>query len=488
MEASETKNQEKNKTTEVKTFLVSFTKFKSNENITITTNPPSQEKLINKANKFYSQGNFADAALLLRKEIEQNPNVSITHLNLGVLLKEVGELEEAELSIRKAIELNPNFAEAHNNLGLLLKDNGQLKEAELSIRKAIDLKPNFAEPYKALGSILLHKGSQALSLKCFSKSAELLRGNKNKDSNNERFKIISKPKIKHDIEQFEYLVSEVDETKKFTELVNLYKKVASEIHWPSETKLMTLSNEYQRLLKDSYNRLIHQVEAPKIKEEAVNNSLNVEEITQNYFDHEYGLTYIDNFLSPLALESLRKFFLGSTIWFSIKPAGWIGAYLGEGLENPLILQIAEELSRKFPAIIKDYPIKQIWAYKYDSRAKEEDSLLTGIHVHADQAAVNVNFWITPDEANLNPNSGGIIVYDVEAPRNWSHKSYNSDVKKIREEIKKNKKNTTVIPYKENRAVIFNSDLFHETDNYEFKEGYTNRRINVTILYGERRNS
>ena len=34
-------------------------------------------------------------------------------------------------------------------------------------------------------------------------------------------------------------------------------------------------------------------------------------------------------------------------------------------------------------------------------------------------------------------------------------------------------------------VIFNSNLFHETDEYYFMKGYENRRINVTMLFGER---
>jgi len=42
-----------------------------------------------------------------------------------------------------------------------------------------------------------------------------------------------------------------------------------------------------------------------------------------------------------------------------------------------------------------------------------------------------------------------------------------------------------IPYRCNRAVVFDSDLFHETDAIRFKEGYLNRRINVTFLYGDR---
>jgi hypothetical protein len=34
-------------------------------------------------------------------------------------------------------------------------------------------------------------------------------------------------------------------------------------------------------------------------------------------------------------------------------------------------------------------------------------------------------------------------------------------------------------------VVFNSDLFHETDDSTFKDEYLNRRINITLLYGYR---
>jgi hypothetical protein len=42
-----------------------------------------------------------------------------------------------------------------------------------------------------------------------------------------------------------------------------------------------------------------------------------------------------------------------------------------------------------------------------------------------------------------------------------------------------------VPYRANRAVIFDSDLFHASDDPHFRDGYSNRRINVTILYGLR---
>ena len=53
----------------------------------------------------------------------------------------------------------------------------------------------------------------------------------------------------------------------------------------------------------------------------------------------------------------------------------------------------------------------------------------GLSLHADAAAVNVNFWITPDEANLNPDTGGLVVYDKEAPAEWNFAAYNSEQNK-----------------------------------------------------------
>ena len=42
-----------------------------------------------------------------------------------------------------------------------------------------------------------------------------------------------------------------------------------------------------------------------------------------------------------------------------------------------------------------------------------------------------------------------------------------------------------IPHRANRCVIFNSDLFHQTDEIRFAPGYAERRINITLLYGRR---
>jgi hypothetical protein len=42
-----------------------------------------------------------------------------------------------------------------------------------------------------------------------------------------------------------------------------------------------------------------------------------------------------------------------------------------------------------------------------------------------------------------------------------------------------------IPYRENRALLFRSNLFHASDDFHFKEGFENRRINISMLFGNR---
>ncbi|MFP6755829.1 MAG: hypothetical protein VCB60_08950, partial [Alphaproteobacteria bacterium] len=99
---------------------------------------------------------------------------------------------------------------------------------------------------------------------------------------------------------------------------------------------------------------------------------------------------------------------------------------------------------------------------------------------------NVNFWITPDSANRNPTNGGLIVHKKEAPLEWSFNVYNRANKRIREFLAEHDSGKMVVPYAENRVVLFNSNLFHGTDRLEFKTGYKNRRINITMLFGSRR--
>ena len=248
---------------------------------------------------------------------------------------------------------------------------------------------------------------------------------------------------------------------------------------------------------------------------------------------------------------IRQLLLESTLWYDVKPWGYLGAYLKAGLHHQLLLQVkskhgahwkqamwyaefmrriecmpcsqcffdlqvAQELSHALPRVFGNgqHNLTQMWAYKYDSS-------MQGINIHGDTAAVNLNLWLTPDSANLvslctlyrsaiqyglmcftqDPTSGGLVVYKTKAPGNWSFAQMNKDKSIIHKVdgfcvnqllfvhcyqlLDSSGYESITIPHRQNRVVIFDSVLFHKTDSFLFKDGYGNRRINLTFLYGRR---
>jgi hypothetical protein len=79
----------------------------------------------------------------------------------------------------------------------------------------------------------------------------------------------------------------------------------------------------------------------------------------------------------------------------------------------------------------------------------------------------------------------MTVYAAEAPMEWDFEIYNKRADLIRRYLSERRSGKVEIPYRANRAVIFNSNLFHETQPLRFGPGYANRRVNVTLLYGDR---
>lgn len=230
----------------------------------------------------------------------------------------------------------------------------------------------------------------------------------------------------------------------------------------------------------SFTRFLHLSPCDRINGQALSGDLDVADVETRYLGARPEVTYIDRLLSEEALSALRRFCWESTIWKKDYENGYLGAFLGDGFATPLLLQIAEELRLRFPRIFRHHRLTQAWAFKQDNARR-------GLNIHADAAAVNVNFWITPDEANLDPETGGLVVYDKEAPADWNFAAYNSEHNrpKIMEWLSASGAQIIRIPYRTNRAVVFNSDLFHETDHIRFKDDYLSRRINITLLYGHR---
>jgi hypothetical protein len=208
------------------------------------------------------------------------------------------------------------------------------------------------------------------------------------------------------------------------------------------------------------------------------NPANADHAAAQWRKNRPQVVVIDNLLTEAALKKLQRFCWGSTVWQRSYADGYLGAMPEYGFACPILAQIADELCQIFPTIFGKHQLQMWWGFKYDSN-------LSGIRLHADDAAVNVNFWITPDDANRNPDNGGLVIWDANAPEHWEIARYNGNEKACRDFLARAGAKSKIVPYRANRAVIFDSDLFHETDKIEFKEGYLNRRINITMLYGHR---
>ena len=86
-------------------------------------------------------------------------------------------------------------------------------------------------------------------------------------------------------------------------------------------------------------------------------------------------------------------------------------------------------------------------------------------------------------------SGGIVIVPARPPGKW-HSNFNyynspnaSDPAFWADLNAQSGGRNITVPHKQNRCVIFDSELYHWTDRVNFKRGYHNRRINLTFLYG-----
>ena len=436
------------------------------------------EALGNLGNVLREKGELDEACAAYRQVLTIKPDHPEGYNNLGVVLKEQGKRDEARDAYQRAIALNPENAEAHCNLGAILFEGERLDEAIARFERAVSIKPQYAKAHHHLGLARLWKQDMDGALHELRTSAHLLQNH----GRSVQVDTLYASRIKHDAEQIHYLAErgllrQSDARYQATLTVLRQRALRS----GEANQRIHLGQEEAQAIAPSVNRILHYADNPALPQGALNPELDVEDIERRYNASRPEIIYIDALLRPEALKSLRQFCRESTIWKKDYEDGYIGAFLGEGFSSPLLLQVAEELRTAFPGIFHQHRLLQAWAFKQDSTRRP-------LKIHADAAAVNVNFWITPDDANLDPASGGLIVWDKEAPREWDFKAYNSTAfqPKIREFLTQSGASPVKVPYRENRALVFNSDLFHESDTCVFRDDYESRRINITFLYGRRR--
>ena len=390
--------------------------------------PGDIETLHRRGNMLREVKRFAEALADYDAVLAARPDLAECWSNRGATLSELGRAEEALASLDRALVIQPGLVAALSNRGFALRELARFEEALDSLDRALAIDPGHTPALAHRGKVLSEMNRLEESFAAFRLASEQAYG-----ARPEHGKLAHQ--ARHDSEQREWLAGQGESGK-------------------------------ARILGGE--RLAEPAIQPQNRAEAA----------KAWTTRDPRIVVIDNLLTPEALEGLRRYCWGSDIWHTAYSQGYLGAFPESGFAAPLLAQVAEELSATFQEIFAAHPLRYHWAFKYDSQ-------LDGIGIHADEAAVNVNFWITPDAANRDLEGGGLVIWDKAAPLEWDFAKFNSDETAAYDFLAASGASPVRIPYRANRAVIFDSNLFHKTDKITFAEGYENRRINITMLYGRR---
>jgi tetratricopeptide (TPR) repeat protein len=415
----------------------------------------------------------AEAEAAYRAALLQDPAHSGARHNLGVLVAQRGDAAGALDIFDSLLAQEPGYASAHFNRGNALSALDRPTEAIEAYRTAIALEPDHYTAHRALAFLWLAAGDRDRALDHFARTYDLRRGDDRSGIANVSLRSASRHKLQHDADLFRHLPPRVRDGGRFELLARIYESVAEDL----PEAAVELSDAQLETLGPDYNTPLHLVDAPELPGGAVNADLDAAGIARSYRETAPGVAWFDDLLTPRALALLQRFLRESTVWHDFTHIdGFVATYLEDGLASPLVLQVADEFRRLLPDLLGPHPLSQAWAFK----ALRGDQ---PIAIHADDAAISLNFWITPDTANRNPATGGLTVYREPPPADWPIVDYDVDQARIAGFLEDHGDSAIRVPYRENRAVMFDSRLFHGTDSPAFAPGYENHRINITMLFG-----
>jgi hypothetical protein len=284
--------------------------------------------------------------------------------------------------------------------------------------------------------------------KCFASSLKILRKNR-KSFFHKKFMFnrqLLRAKLEHDLLQLQFLQQKKHfqnfSTKKIENLENVVRKLKGSTRSLNPSDFQTV--------EELIGSFFHIYRPAFSKQKVINPLLRRKDIEAVYL--KQGYVVIDDLLTKTAVKKVQKFLLYSTLWSKVTPRGVYGTKMIHGFYCGLLFQVASELTQRFPKIFKDTYLHLLWAYLYLQNSE-------GLKAHEDPGEVNVNYWPMPNSTNLDPQSGGMILY----PRNT-------------------KRSAVTIPYKSNRVVFFRSKMLHATDKFCFGSGYKDYRRSVTYVF------
>jgi tetratricopeptide (TPR) repeat protein len=420
----------------------------------LATQPGNITALKDSAAALSSLGREQDARRYYESVLAADPDDAETLNNLANILRASGQFRDALRLYDHTVKIAPKVAEIWSNRAAALSELRRYGEALESADQALRLRGDLAEAWNNRGDALRELGRLKEALASFD-SALTHKADYPAAWNNRAKLLCEMGRVSEGFESF----------RRSSRLVY------------GEQTLQDPKTAFEEA-QARYRTRAGMAEGHRLSTRALQTAVWQDQATAEWQASRSQVTVIDQFLTQKALDALRRFCWSAPVWRRAYDAGYVGAFPESGFACPLLAQIAEELQAGLPAVFATHTLRYLWAFNYDSKG-------SGTHVHADEATVNVNFWITSDEANRDPDRGGLVVWDAAAPADWDFTQFNADVGLMEDYLARQGAKARHIPYRSNRAVIFDSSLFHQTDRFTFGTEYCERRLNITLLYGRR---
>ncbi|NBW41988.1 hypothetical protein EBR25_13455 [bacterium] len=187
----------------------------------------------------------------------------------------------------------------------------------------------------------------------------------------------------------------------------------------------------------------------------------------------YNFAVIDDFFNPSRAEEVRRAVLDDKSW---QYKNWTSKELYN--RNPKIEAIQElgrELKTHLGSVVEGLELVNHWAFLHQRNA--------GLETHSDNGEVTVNIWLTPNQFNLEPSTGGMVFFDVKRDPEMLIHEFNVVDWSEKYVSERTKGGTERVDYAFNRAVVFDSKTFHASDTMNFvASGADTYRLNMTLIF------
>ncbi|MDA0340742.1 MAG: tetratricopeptide repeat protein [Proteobacteria bacterium] len=399
---------------------------------------------------------------------------------------DIGRPQNALPAIKRALALHPQGVDHLYLTGHVLDQHGQPDKAVEAWRRVLFVEPEHERAITQIAIAAAERGDFNLASEIILRPLQRRRGVDGAKTNDDSFHTTGRTKLRHTAEQLDHLVVEGRLDESFAAIAKEARLLAEQIEPNRRAELRKIKPPPSTAFLRAFNRLHYVAPAASIPGGVLNPDQDWARLQHAFADDGPCAVQIDNLLREPAWIALRRYCMESTVWFQNRFAEEVGGRLAEGLCCPLIFQLAHELKTAMPGLLSGLRLRTVFGYIYFQ--VDQDG-----HLHADQGivgdrrVVSLNYWLTPTNANADPDHGGLWVWNKRAPEAYFRTSDEAlKVRILDDLISAPDADARYVPYAGNRAMLFRADVLHKSEQMRFKEGLENRRISLTFVFGTRR--